>query len=84
MLKQLENILNTEEEVNQIQSVKELVEDIYDKGAFFNLQLKTLELIRRFNSLYSEVFLQGDDSPSQMNQLVIIAQTLERDLIFLD
>ncbi|MCM4156195.1 hypothetical protein [Gramella sp. AN32] len=84
MLKQLENILNTEEEIDQIQSVKELVDEVHKKGTFFSLQLKTLELIRRFNKLYAEVFLQGDDSPSKMNQLVIIANTLERELIFLD
>lgn len=81
MLQQQEYIQSTEEEFLQINSVKELIEDLRDSGNFFSLSLKTLELIRRFNNLYVEVFQKHDRNPSYLNQLVILANGLEGELI---
>ena len=81
MLQQQEYIQNTEEEFSQIDSVKAMIEDLRDSGNFFSLSLKTLELIRRFNNLYVEVFQKHDNNPSFLNQLVILANGLEGELV---
>jgi len=81
MLQIQDYILNTEEEYKQINSVKEWIQNIHETGTFFNLSLRTLELIRRFNKLYSEVFENNDNSPSSINQLMIIARGLEAELV---
>ena len=81
MLQIQDYILNTEEEYKQINSVKEWIQNIHESGTFFNLSLRTLELIRRFNKLYSEVFENNDNSPSSINQLMIIARGLEAELV---
>ncbi len=81
MLKQQEYILNTQEEFSQIESVKELVENFHNSKDFFQLSLKTLELIRRFNNLYIQVFEKEDKSASMFNQLVITSQALETELV---
>ncbi len=81
MLKLQDYILNTEEEFKQINSVREWVDKIHDSGTFFKLSLKTLELIRRFNNLYSEVFENNDRSPNLINQLMITARGLETELV---
>lgn len=81
MLQQQEYIQSTEEEFSQINSVKELIQDLRDSGNFFSLSLKTLELIRRFNNLYVQVFSNHEDNPSYLNQLVILANGLEGELI---
>ncbi|HKJ48111.1 MAG TPA: hypothetical protein VJ973_03430 [Christiangramia sp.] len=81
MLQIQDYILNTGEEYKQINSVKEWIQNIHETGTFFNLSLRTLELIRRFNKLYSEVFENNDNSPSSINQLMIIARGLEAELV---
>ncbi len=81
MLKQKEYILNTEEDFKQIESVKELVQEMHDSGNFFNLSLKTLELIRRFNNLFIDYFKKGNESSSVFNQLVVTAKNLETELV---
>lgn len=81
MLTQQDYILNTEEEYKQIDSVKEWIQNIHESGTFFNLSLKTLELIRRFNNLHIQVFENNDASPSSLNQLVITSKGLESQLI---
>lgn len=81
MLRQQEYILNTQEEFSQIESVKEMVENLHATQVFFKLSLKTLELIRRFNNLYIQVFEKGDESASIFNQLVITSHTLESELV---
>ena len=81
MLKQQGYILTLEEEYKQIESVKELIEEIHESGTFFNLSLKTLELIRRFNNLYTEVIGKSDAAPGSVNQLIIISRGLESELI---
>ena len=81
MLKQPGSILNIEEEYKQIESVKEWIQEIHESGTFFNLSLKTLELIRRFNNLYAEVFEDSDPNPSSVNQLIITSRGLESELV---
>lgn len=81
MLAQQDYILNTEEEYKQINAVKEWVQNIHESGTFFNLSLKTLELIRRFNNLYRLVFEEKNENPSNLNQLVITSKSLETELI---
>lgn len=81
MLKQQEYILNTEEEFQQIESVKNQLQEIHRKGEFFQLSLQTLELIRRFNNLYIEYFEKGNESASNFNQLVILSNNLETHLV---
>ncbi|WP_026934285.1 hypothetical protein [Christiangramia echinicola] len=81
MLQTQDYILNTEEEYQQINSVKNWIQNIHETGSFFNLSLRTLELIRRFNKLYSEVFENNDSSPSLVNQLMITARGLEIELV---
>ncbi|MCM8570010.1 hypothetical protein NE848_11515 [Gramella jeungdoensis] len=81
MQKQQDYILNTEEEYKQIDSVKEMIQEIHETGNFFHLSLKTLELIRRFNMIYIQVFEKKDDSPSLFNQLVILSHNLETQLL---
>ena len=81
MLQTQDYILNTEEEYQQINSVKNWIHNIHETGSFFNLSLRTLELIRRFNKLYSEVFENNDSSPSLVNQLMITARGLETELV---
>ena len=81
MLKQQENIFNLEDEYRQIASVKECILNIHESGNFFSLSLKSLELIRRFNNLYTEVIENGDTSPSNLNQLIITSKGLESELI---
>ncbi len=81
MLKHQEYILNTEEEFQQIRSVKNQLKDLHEKGDFFQLSLQTLELIRRFNNLYLEYFEKKNDSSNIFNQLVITSNNLETHLI---
>ncbi|CAL66666.1 hypothetical protein [Christiangramia forsetii] len=81
MLTQQDYILNTEEEYKQIESVKEWIQNIHESGTFFNLSLKTLELIRRFNNLHIQVFEENNTTPSNLNQLVITSKGLETQLI---
>lgn len=81
MLKQEDYILNTREEFEQIISVREMIENVHESANFFNLPLKTLELIRRFNNLYLQVYEKNDTSPSNINQLMIISRNLEEVLI---
>lgn len=81
MLKQQNYIQSTLEEFSQINSVKRMIEQVYNEGSFFQLSLKTLELIRRFNNLFINVIEGEDDSPTHFNQLVITSETLERELI---
>lgn len=81
MLKQQEYIINTQEEFCQIESVKEQLDELVQKGSFFQLSLKTLELIRRFNSFYTQVYEKQDKSPQILNQLVITSQSLETELV---
>ncbi|TRO66402.1 hypothetical protein [Christiangramia sabulilitoris] len=73
--------LDTEDEFKQICSVKDWIENIHDSGNFFQLPLRTLELIRRFNNLYTEVFENKETSASIINQLFITARSLETDLV---
>lgn len=84
MLKQPGSILNIEEEYKQIESVKEWIQEIHESGTFFNLSLKTLELIRRFNNLYAEVIENSDPNPSSVNQLIITSKGLESELVQLN
>lgn len=81
MLTQQDYILNTQEEYKLIETVKEMIEDIHESGNFFHLSLKTLELIRRFNNLFQQVFEKKDESSSLFNQLVILSHNLEAELL---
>ncbi len=81
MLKQPGSYLNIEEEYKQIESIKEWIQEIHESGTFFNLSLKTLELIRRFNNLYSEVIDNRTPTPSSINQLIITSRGLESELV---
>ncbi|QYA26356.1 hypothetical protein G3I01_12850 [Gramella sp. MT6] len=81
MLKEQGYILNVEEEYKQIESVKEWIHQIHESGTFFNLSLKTLELIRRFNKLYTEVIKNDNPTPGNVNQLIIISKGLESELV---
>ncbi|MDT0642642.1 hypothetical protein RM553_07320 [Zunongwangia sp. F363] len=74
-------IQTTEEEYSQIASVKMLVDNIYAKGSFFQLSLKTLELMRRFNGLFDRVIKEEDQTPRLVNQLVITSQHLDQQLV---
>lgn len=81
MLQQQEFIHTTSDEYEQIKSVRDWIQNLHVSGDFFSLSLKTLELIRRFNNLYTQVFEQGDKSPSKVNQLMILSKGLEMELI---
>lgn len=81
MLKQKDYIQNTWEEFEQIISVKQMIENIHESANFFHLPLKTLELIRRFNNLYIQVYENEEKSPGSINQLMIISHNLEELLI---
>tara|TARA_B100000929_G_scaffold261075_1_gene225659 strand:+ start:246 stop:500 length:255 start_codon:yes stop_codon:yes gene_type:complete len=81
MLAQQAYILNTEEDYQQIDIVKEWIQNIHESGTFFHLSLKTLELIRRFNKLYIQVFEKDDIHPSTLNQLIITSRGLEVEFI---
>ncbi|WP_300441574.1 hypothetical protein [Christiangramia sp.] len=81
MLLQQDYILNTKEEYKQIDTVKEWIQNIHESGTFFNLSLRTLEMIRRFNNLYSKIFEEEAATPSNLNQLIITAKGLEPELI---
>jgi len=81
MLIKQDYILNTEEEYKQIDTVKEWIQNIHESGTFFHLSLRTLELIRRFNNLYIQVFEKEDENPSSLNQLVITAKGLETEFV---
>ena len=81
MLQLQEYFLTTDEEYKQIDSVKEWIESIHNSGNFFSLSLKTLELIRRFNKLYTEVFEYNSMTPGNINQLIIATRGLEKELI---
>jgi archaeosine-15-forming tRNA-guanine transglycosylase len=78
---QQDYIVNTEDELLQIKTVKELIQRVYNSDSFFNLSLRTLELIRRFNNLYIRVFVKKEDNPGYLNQLVITARGLENSLL---
>jgi len=81
MLAKQDYILNTEEEYKQIEVVHEWIQNIHESGTFFNLSLRTLELIRRFNNLYIMVFEKEEATVSNLNQLVIAARGLDENLI---
>lgn len=81
MLETQDYIKNTEEEFRQVASVREWIQSIHESGSFFQLSLRTLELIRRFNNLYSEVFDQDRKSPGTINQLIITTRGLETELV---
>lgn len=81
MLLQQDYILNTEEEYTKIEHVKELIQNIHLSGNFYELSLKTLELMRRFNKIFVQVFEKKDESPSAFNQLVILSDNLEEELV---
>jgi len=81
MLAKQDYILNTEEEYKQIEVVHEWIQNIHESGTFFNLSLRTLELIRRFNNLYIMVFEKEEANVSNLNQLVIAAKGLDENLI---
>lgn len=81
MLQQQEYILTTENEYKQINSVKDSIQEIHNSGNFFQLSLKTLELIRRFNKLYVDVFEHSESTPSNINQLMITGRALETQLV---
>ncbi|WP_373057602.1 hypothetical protein [Zunongwangia sp. H14] len=74
-------IETTEEEYSKIASVKLLVDEIYAKGSFFQLSLKTLELMRRFNLMFDRVIKEEDQTPTLVNQLVITSQHLDQQLL---
>ena len=80
MQEQSEYIVTTAEDLSQIELVKLMIQDIHEKGRFFDLSLKTLELIRRFNNLYKLVQEEGEANPSWLHQLVICSINLEKDL----
>ncbi|GAA4323971.1 hypothetical protein [Christiangramia aestuarii] len=80
MLKQTDFIFTTEEDYKRIQLIKDRIQNIHTSPKFFGLPLKTLELIRRFNSLYLQVIDQNDSKPSNMNQLMITTRGLESEL----
>ena len=81
MLQQEHYIQSTEEEVSHIESVKNSIEELRESGNFFSVSLQTLELIRRFNHLYIQVFEKMDQNPSLLHQLVVAAVGLEEKLI---
>ena len=81
MLKQKEYNSNNTAEHQQIELVKEGVENIKANRDFFNLPLKTMELMKRFNFLYWEVYKNHDRSDSTYNQLLTTAGLLEKDLV---
>ena len=81
MLQQQEYILTTENEYKQINSVKDSIQEIHNSGNFFQLSLKTLELIRMFNNLYVDVFEHSESTPSNINQLMITGRALETQLV---
>ena len=81
MLIKQDYILSTEEEYKQIDAVKDWIQNIHESGTFFHLSLRTLELIRRFNNLYIQVFEKEDANPSTLNQLVITAKGLETEFV---
>ncbi|WPY97076.1 hypothetical protein [Christiangramia sp. OXR-203] len=81
MLQQEHYIQSTEEEISHIESVKDSIEELRESGNFFSVSLQTLELIRRFNHLYIQVFEKMDENPSLLHQLVVAAVGLEKKLI---
>lgn len=81
MLQQQDFIVTTEEEFQQIESVKSHIEEMHHRGSFFHLSLKALELIRRFNNLYVEVFERHNESSSMVNQLLVTAKILEAEFV---
>ncbi|MDT0690959.1 hypothetical protein RM549_14275 [Salegentibacter sp. F188] len=81
LIQEINYIQTTEEEYNQIASVKILIDEVYSKGDFFQLPLKTLELIRRFNELFNRVVKEEEQTPSLVNQLIINSQHLEQQLL---
>jgi len=81
MLQQEHYIQSTDEEISHIESVKDSIEELRDSGNFFSVSLQTLELIRRFNHLYIQVFEKMDENPSLLHQLVVAAVGLEKKLI---
>ena len=81
MLQQEHYIQSTDEEISHIESVKDSIEELRESGNFFSVSLQTLELIRRFNHLYIQVFEKMDQNPSLLHQLVVAAVGLEEQLI---
>ena len=81
MLQQEHYIQSTEEEISHIESIKDSIEELRESGNFFSVSLQTLELIRRFNHLYIQVFEKMDENPSLLHQLVVAAVGLEKKLI---
>lgn len=81
MLKQQDIILRTEEEYHLINSVKTMIDDIHERGTFFSLPLKSLELIRRFNKFYSILRETGNPSESDLHQLMVISRNLEAEIL---
>ncbi|MUP45606.1 hypothetical protein E0K83_07580 [Gramella sp. BOM4] len=81
MQEQQEYIITTREDLSQIEVVRKMVEDIHLSGNFFNLSLKTLELIKRFNELHARFHEDNKESAALMNQLVVCSLNLEKQLI---
>ncbi|WP_405198644.1 hypothetical protein [Christiangramia sp. LLG6405-1] len=81
MLQQEHYIRSTDEEIFQIASVRNSIEELRESGNFFSVSLQTLELIRRFNHLYIQVFENLDSNPSLLHQLVVAAEGLEEKLV---
>jgi len=81
MLQQEHYIRSTDEEIFQIASVRNSIEELRESGNFFSVSLQTLELIRRFNYLYIQVFENLDSNPSLLHQLVVAAEGLEEKLV---
>lgn len=77
MLQQVNYIESTEEEFKQINFIKTSIENLRDSGNFFDVSLPTLELIRRFNHYYIQVFEKKDTNPSLIHQLVVAAEGLK-------
>ncbi|MCP9200514.1 hypothetical protein MKO06_11375 [Gramella sp. GC03-9] len=76
-----EQIVTTREDFSQIETVRKMIEEVHESGNFFNLSLNTLELIRRFNQLYTRIHEDREESPAVINQLIVCSLNLEKHLV---
>lgn len=74
----LNNLISDEK--RRLYLVKDLVDEIYNKQKIFGLSLETLELTRRFDTLYSKFMNIGEIEYSQYRKLLSITGHLERNL----
>lgn len=74
----LNNLISDEK--RRLFLVKDLVDEIYNKQKIFGLSLETLELTRRFDTLYSKFMNIGKIEYSQYRNLLSITVHLERNL----